>query len=60
MTGGGPERSTYYYTLYLFDEAFKFLHMGYASAMAMVLALIIIVLTWITHKYASKKVHYAE
>jgi multiple sugar transport system permease protein len=60
MTGGGPERSTYYYTLYLFDQAFKFLHMGYASAMAMVLAVMIIALTWITHKLASKKVHYAE
>jgi len=59
MTGGGPQRSTYYYTLYLFDQAFSYLRMGYASAMAIVLALIIIVLTWITHKVSSKKVYYA-
>ncbi|MEN6385139.1 MAG: sugar ABC transporter permease, partial [Phycisphaerales bacterium] len=33
MTSGGPARSTYYYAMYLFDNAFRFLKMGYAGAM---------------------------
>jgi multiple sugar transport system permease protein len=32
MTEGGPARSTYFYTSYLFDNAFVYLKMGYASA----------------------------
>ena len=34
MTGGGPEDSTMFYALYLFKNAFEFMKMGYASAMA--------------------------
>lgn len=58
MTGGGPERSTYYYTLYLFDNAFSYLRMGYASAMAMILTVLILILTWLAHKFSHSKVHY--
>lgn len=42
---GGPSDSTLFYTLYLYQEGFKNLHMGYASAMAWVLVLIILALT---------------
>ena len=59
ITEGGPARSTYYYTLYLFDNAFRFLRMGYASAMAIILFIIIFALTMVTSKIASKKVYYA-
>ncbi|MDY7100881.1 MAG: sugar ABC transporter permease [Actinomycetota bacterium] len=31
---GGPADSTLFYTLYLYQEGFSYLHMGYASAMA--------------------------
>ena len=34
----GPKDSTYFYTSYLYDNAFKFLKMGYASAMAVTLS----------------------
>ena len=37
MTGGGPARSTYFYAMYLYDNAFSFLRMGYACAMAWIL-----------------------
>ncbi len=60
MTLGGPARATYYYTMYLFDNAYVFLRMGYASAMALLLFLIILTLTLLTSKLASKKVYYAD
>lgn len=46
-TGGSPDRSTLFYTLYLFSNAFYDLRMGYASAMAYVLFVIIAGLTYV-------------
>lgn len=60
MTAGGPARSTYYYTMYLFDNAFSFLKMGYAGAMAVLLFVIIIAITFITTKLTASRVYYAE
>jgi multiple sugar transport system permease protein len=60
MTAGGPARSTYYYTMYLFDNAFSFLKMGYAGAMAVLLFIIIVVITIITTKLTASRVYYAE
>jgi multiple sugar transport system permease protein len=45
MTGGGPARATYFFTMYLYDNSFTYLKMGYASAMAWVQLLIILCLT---------------
>ena len=45
MTTGGPNRSTYFYTYYLFDNAFVYLKMGYASAMAWIQLLVVLGLT---------------
>jgi len=42
---GGPGRSVYFYTWYLYDNAFQYLKMGYASAMAWVQLVIILALT---------------
>jgi len=58
MTQGGPGRSTLFYTMYLFDNAFVYLKMGYASAMAWVLFLIIALLTYTAHVLSKDKVHY--
>ena len=44
MTQGGPARSTYFYTMYLYDNAFSYLKMGYASAMAWIQLLIVLAL----------------
>ena len=43
MTGGGPEYSTYFYMLHLYNQAWGSFRMGYGSAMAWVLFVIIIV-----------------
>ena len=42
---GGPIDSTLFYTLYLYQEAFAYFRMGYASALAWVLLVIIAVFT---------------
>ena len=40
MTEGGPNLATMFYSLYLYQNAFRFFKMGYASAMAWILLLI--------------------
>ena len=42
---GGPSDSTLFYTLYLYQEGFSALRMGYASAMAWILLVIIAIFT---------------
>lgn len=56
--GGAPERSTYFYSMYIYDAAFRDNNMGYASAMGWIMFLIIFVLTFFARKYMDKKVHY--
>lgn len=62
MTGGAegaPARSTLFYALYLFSTAFHDLRMGYASAMAWVLFLMIVTLSVLATKLSQKSVHYS-
>jgi multiple sugar transport system permease protein len=59
MTQGGPVDSTLFYTVYLFRRAFTYLDMGYASAMAWLLFVVIMALTVVTFRTASRWVHYA-
>ncbi len=58
MTGGGPARSTLFYAMYLFQLAFEDLRMGYASAMALILFLIIVALTYVATRMTERFVHY--
>lgn len=58
ITGGGPVRATYFYTMYLYDNAFRFLRMGYASSMAWVQLLIILALTGLAFWSSRRWVHY--
>lgn len=58
MTGGGPEDSTRFYALYLFDRAWRYADMGYASAMAWILFVAIIVLTSLLFGTQKRWVHY--
>jgi multiple sugar transport system substrate-binding protein len=52
MTSGGPTRSTYFYAMYLYENAFVFLRMGYACAMAWILFLVILGLTALAMRFA--------
>jgi len=45
MTDGGPANATLVYGLYLYRNAFKFFQMGYASALAWVLLVVIMLIT---------------
>lgn len=56
--GGAPARSAYFYTSYLYDNAFQYQRMGYASAMGWVLFLITLGLTLLALKLSEKHVHY--
>lgn len=56
--GGSPARSTYFYTMYLFDNAFRYQKMGYACAMGWIMFVIILVLTMISLRLSEKHVHY--
>jgi multiple sugar transport system permease protein len=59
MTGGGPLNSTLFYMLHLYNFAFKFFKMGYASALAWVLFVVIIFFTLLTLKWSEVWVYYA-
>lgn len=59
ITQGGPLKSTYLLPLYIYDEAFRRFHMGYASAIAWTLFTIIMILTLIAFWSSKKWVFYA-
>jgi multiple sugar transport system permease protein len=58
LTHGGPSNSTLFYVYYLFNRAFVYFNMGYASAMAWLLFAIVLVLTLIQMRVSKKWVHY--
>ncbi|MDY7221650.1 carbohydrate ABC transporter permease [Halalkalibacterium halodurans] len=58
ITGGGPLDSTLFYAVYLYEVAFEYLRMGYASAMAWILLVIIGGITLVFFKSSSYWVHY--
>jgi len=55
---GGPVRSTLVYNLYLYQTAFRFFDMGYASALAWILFLIILGATVLVFRSSSMWVYY--
>jgi multiple sugar transport system permease protein len=58
MTNGGPGNATLFYVLYLYRQAFQFDNMGYASAMAWVLFLIVLALTAVVIRTSRRWVYY--
>lgn len=58
MTQGGPVNSTLFYAYALFNNAFRYMRMGYACAMAWVLFFIILGLTIVQLKVSEYWVHY--
>jgi multiple sugar transport system permease protein len=59
VPSGGPENSLLVYGLYLFERAFVFLDMGYASAMAWVLLLLALGGTFLLLRLSRNRVFYA-
>lgn len=58
MTNGGPNNATLFYVLYLYRVAFQYSQMGYASALAWILFLIILVLTLLVFRSSGRWVYY--
>jgi multiple sugar transport system permease protein len=55
---GGPDRAMYFYTMYMYDNAFVYGQMGYASAMAWIQLIIILSLTGLTFVLSRRFVYY--
>jgi multiple sugar transport system permease protein len=60
MTQGGPDDSTHFYALYLFNRAWRYLDMGYASAMAWILFAVIMLVTGTLFRTHKRWVHYGD
>jgi multiple sugar transport system permease protein len=58
LTGGGPSNSTLFYVYYLFNRAFVYFNLGYASAMAWLLFAVVLAVTVFQLRMAPKWVHY--
>ncbi|NLG49929.1 MAG: sugar ABC transporter permease, partial [Chloroflexi bacterium] len=57
-TGAGPRDSLLFYVLYMFTRTFSELKMGYGSAMAWILFVIVLILTLIQFRFARTWVYY--
>ncbi len=58
MTQGGPGYSTYTNSFYLYSQAFRYFHYGYAAAYAWVLFIVIGVATFLQFRCLSKRINY--
>ncbi len=59
VTGGGPMKSTYLISLYIYETAFSFFDMGYGSALAWALFIIVAIFTGITFRSSKYWVFYS-
>ena len=59
LTQGGPNNSTEFFSLYLYRNAFQFFKMGYASAQAWILFIIILAFTLLIFRSSARWVYYA-
>lgn len=57
-TGGGPKKSTFFYMLYIYNKAWVSLRMGYGSALAWILTVIILFFTLLILRSSALWVHY--
>jgi len=58
MTNGGPGNATRVYNYYIWENAFQFFKMGYASAMAYILFVLIFVITLVQVRYLGRRTYY--
>ena len=58
ITQGGPVKATYFYLFYFYEEAFRNFNMGYASALALVLMIIILAATIFLNYTSERWVYY--
>ncbi len=59
MTQGGPGNNTNLFIFYIYQNAFRFFDMGYASAVSAILFIILLGLTVLAFRILHRRVHYA-
>lgn len=60
ITNGGPIKSTYLFTMLIYDNGFKFFKMGYASALSFLMFVFIILFTAALFKSSKYWAHYED
>jgi multiple sugar transport system permease protein len=55
-----PEESTRFFAVYLFERAWRYLDMGYASALSWVLFAIVVLITLLLFRTQKRWVHYGS
>ena len=58
LTRGGPVGSTTLLGYYIYENAFQFFQMGYASALSVALFVLLALLAWMQFKVSERRVHY--
>lgn len=58
MTRGGPQNATLFMVLYIYDTAFTLFRMGYSAALAWLLFLIIMAVTFVQWRITNRWVYY--
>jgi multiple sugar transport system permease protein len=58
ITGGGPNNGTMFYIFYLYNTAFRYAQLGYASALAFVLFIIGLLLALLIYRLSQRYVNY--
>ena len=58
-TQGGPAYATWFYSLHIYNKAFRYFEMGYASALAWIFFAILFTFTYIQFAQSKKWVYYA-
>ena len=58
LTQGGPVGSTTLLGYYIYQNAFQFFQMGYASAISVVLFLLLLILAYLQFRVSERRVHY--
>ena len=58
-TEGGPSYATWFYALHIYNNAFKYFHMGYGSALAWMFVVLLLAFTFIQLQTSRRWVYYA-
>jgi multiple sugar transport system permease protein len=58
-TEGGPNYASWFFALHIWSNAFRYYDMGYGTALAWVMFVIVAVLTWAQFALAKRWVYYA-
>ena len=58
-TGGGPNYATWFLALHIYNQAFRYFRLGYGSTLAWILALILMIFSYVQVRLSESWVYYA-